>query len=280
MVEYVCKECGKIFTHKANYTRHISRKFACRCINKCSMCNKQFRYRSNLHRHEKKCRTDIINNTINSVTHNNNTIHNNNSLVSVNKVKVIKFGDENLSYISDDIYKQILSRGIRAIEEFIGHSHFDEQHPENHNLYIANLRDDYLMLYDGDKWTINRRDDSLEDIIYAKSDFLCRKFMELVDTMDPKDAYKFKKYMEVMDDEKTISRIKEDLSINLYNNRKLPMNARQQMELEEQMMLEQYAKLNIDGSIKGINGITDLLKEFPQCKINAMLKIANSLKNM
>lgn len=281
MVEYICAECGKAFTHKANYTRHIKRKFACGHDNNCTICNKQFKHRSNLHRHEKKCRTKIISNTINSVTNtnSNNTINNNNSLLNVNKVKVVKFGSENISYISDDIYKQILSRGIRAIEEFIGHSHFDGNHPENHNLYISNIRDDYLMLYDGDKWTINRRDDSLEDIIYAKSDFLCKKFMELINTMDPKDVWKFKKYMEIMDDEETMTRIKKDLAIKLYNNRKLPMNIRKQMELEEYMMLEKYAKLNVDCSIKGIDGINDLLKEFPKQKIDVVLKITDFLKN-
>jgi len=194
---------------------------------------------------------------------------NNINNMKVDNVKVVKFGNENLSYISDDLYKHILGRGVGAIEEFIGHSHFNKKHPENHNLYIANMRDEYLVLYDGDKWTINRRDEKLDDIIYAKSDFLCRKFAELEASMNQRDVYKFKKYLEIKDDACTIDRIKGDLKIRLYNERSLALKIRRVMELEDTILLKKCADLNIDKlllNVKNIDALIEYLKSDQQTK--------------
>ena len=98
-------------------------------------------------------------------------------------VKLVKFGNENLSYISDDLFKSILGRGFMAIEELVDHSHFHPDHPENHNIYIANIQTDYVVIYNGVKWTINKKEDVVEDIIYAKSDFFCVKFKEHLNQM-------------------------------------------------------------------------------------------------
>jgi hypothetical protein len=49
-------------------------------------------------------------------------------------VKVVKFGEENLSYISDDTFKKIIGRGFKSLEEFMNHVHFNKDHPENHNI--------------------------------------------------------------------------------------------------------------------------------------------------
>jgi hypothetical protein len=259
IMTHICGKCCKKFILKADYTRHINRKYSCdRPSTKCEFCDKELAHKSSLYRHEKTCKakaqplTITNNNLINTVNNQTMNVDNLNN-VNVDNVKVVKFGNENLSYISDDLYRHILGRGIKAIEEFIGHSHFNKKHPENHNLYIANIRDEYLVLYDGDKWTINRRDEKLEDIIYAKSDFLCRKFEELESTMNPKDAYKFKKYLEVKDEAYTLNRIKGDLKIRLYNERSMPLKIRRLMELEETILLRRCAELNADNNLKGMN---------------------------
>ena len=258
-----CDKCGKEFILKADLTRHVNRKYP--CINpstKCKFCNRDLSHKSSLYRHEKLCKLKANATTINKMVNNINNM-------KVDNVKVVKFGNENLSYISDDLYKHILGRGIGAIEEFIGHSHFNKKHPENHNLYIANMRDDYLVLYDGDKWTINRRDAKLDDIIYAKSDFLCRKFAELEASMNPRDVYKFKKYLEIKDDARTINRIKDDLSLRLYNERSLASKIRRVMELEETILLKKCAELNIDKlllNVKNIDALIEYLKSDQQTK--------------
>ena len=42
--------------------------------------------------------------------------------------------------------------------------HFDPKKPENHNIYISNLKNGYIMVYDDGKWdTKNREEVILND---------------------------------------------------------------------------------------------------------------------
>ena len=52
-----------------------------------------------------------------------------------------------------------------CIPHLIEKIHFDPKKPENHNIYISNLKNNYTMVYDGDKWTIRDRDDSIQNLM-------------------------------------------------------------------------------------------------------------------
>lgn len=214
-------------------------------------------------------RTRNTQTTVNAQTYNNLN-------VGVDTVKVVKFGNENLSYISDDLYKQILGRGLRSVEEFIEHSHFNRRHPENHNIYIANIKDEYIVLYDGDKWAITKRDEKLEDIIYAKSDFLCEKFKQLSREMNIRDAKKFENFIRLRDDAKTMSRIKNDLTLQLYNNRKLPVKMRKEMDMQESIL----SKYTFDVSLKDVDlpKLNKLISDIPKEGIAEVTKLIASYK--
>jgi hypothetical protein len=247
MVEYICENCGKSFPKKYPYDKHIGRKKSCskqigevkaEC-HTCKKCGKSYASYTTLYKHTKICNSNntiVDNRSINNI---NNQIHQNikkqNNLNVDGDVKVVKFGNENLSYISDDLYKQILGRGFKAVEEFIEHSHFNRRHPENHNIYIANLRDDLIIYYDGDKWLVAARDDLMEDIIYAKSDFLFNKFRQLKDYMKVCDVVKFTRFMDERGEIQTMERLKGEIKLQMYNNRDLPKGMRRKMEKLEKM---------------------------------------------
>jgi hypothetical protein len=282
MVEYTCYKCKKMFKKKYSYDKHIARKNPCdRQIgstldnnHECKICDKIFSSYSSLHKHTRKnCNTDEIKvfNNIQSID--NRTINNQNNHLSVDgDVKVVKFGSENLSYISDDLFKHILGRGFRSVSEFIEHSHFSRDHPENHNIYIANIRDEYIVLYDGGKWTINQRDDVMEDIIYAKSDFLFSKFKELQAGMTQIDIERFMKFMNERDNDGTMARLKEEVKLQLYNNRRLPQRIRRQMEAfelnrEKIMIAAVCGKDKLHKAMTMLGGIVDSKKLDQICEL-------------
>jgi len=202
------------------------------CNNICALCGTQFMVYHELYKHIKDniCiskdwkNKNVVHNVQQNVK-NSRTINTNHINVDGN-VRVVRFGNENLSYISDDLYKHILGKGLKAICEFTEHSHFDPKHPENHNIYITNLKSDHLVLYNGDKWTIAQRDEQLEDIIYAKSEFLYRKFKELSSTMDPRDVQQFQNFINCRDDEDIMNILKNELVLKLYENRMIPQMRR------------------------------------------------------
>jgi len=282
MVEYICYKCKKVFKKKYSYDKHVTRKNPCdRQIgstldnnHECKVCGKIFSSYSSLHKHRKKsCKSDdiMIVNNIQSID--NRTINNQNNHLSVDgDVKVVKFGNENLSYISDDLFKHILGRGFRSVGEFIEHSHFSREHPENHNIYIANIRDEYIVIYDGDKWTINQRDDIMEDIIYAKSDFLFSKFKELRAEMKQHDIERFVRFMNERDNDRTMDRLKEEVKLQLYNNRRLPQKIRRQMEAfelnrEKLLIAAACGRDKLNQAMVMLEGVVDVDKFDQMCKL-------------
>lgn len=282
MVKHLCSKCGKTFTRKSYLSKHLNRKFPCiQNVQQtsdlyCYICNKQFKHKSSLSRHISTCDGEciidkkFINNTYIDKRAINNT---NNNLNVDGDVKVVKFGNENLSYISDDLFKQILGRGFRAVGALIEHSHFNKKHSENHNIYIANIRDEYIVIYDGDKWTINRRDEMMEDIIYAKSDFLYKKFKELVSQMNQDDIDRFMRFMNHRDDDQTMNRLKDEITLQLYNNRKLPQYMRKKMDQFEREVLKQ---INISGGNK-IDKIMTVLNGLTDDKLAKMEQLLNNI---
>jgi hypothetical protein len=277
MVKHLCSKCGKTFIRKSYLLKHINRKFPCtkyvqESILNCQCCNKPFKHKSSLSRHINVCgNTDIVDNRSVNTYIDKRAINNNNLNVD-GDVKVVKFGNENLSYISDDLFKQILGRGFRAVSEFIEHSHFNKKHPENHNIYIANIRDEYIVIYDGDKWTINRRDEIMEDIIYAKSDLLYKKFKELVGQMNQSDIDRFMRFMHQRDDDQTMNRLKDEITLQLYNNRKLPQYMRKRMDKFEREVLKH---INISGDNK-IDKIMNMLNGLTDDKLTKMEQLLNN----
>ena len=284
MDKYVCELCNKKFLDKTKYTKHKNRKTTCNnqianVNNTCSKCKKNFKSYQTLYRHSKSCENieATVNNTLNQV--NNTTLNQQNIEKQLNldgDVKLVKFGNENLSYISDDLFKSILGRGFKSVEELVDHSHFHPDHPENHNIYIANIKNDYVVIYDGKKWNINKKEDVFEDIIYAKSDFLCMKFKELMSQMTETDIKKFTNFINQRDEDQTMNKIKGELKLQLYNNRQLPQKLRKQLENQER---EKQKRLGNKPrhNVKRLDKIMNMLENIDENGLDKMENLLNKV---
>ena len=83
------------------------------------------------------------------------------------------------------------------------------------------MRDNHVLIYDGNEWQLKERDDLLQDIVYNKTDMLNGKFDELVDQLDEFTINKFNRFLDKKDDDAIISSIKKDLKLMMYNKRKM-----------------------------------------------------------
>lgn len=117
-----------------------------------------------------KLRSDITNlkkksggNTTNirNMTNTMNTINNN----SVNiHLGVCPFGRENWDYLSTDVVLPIMKRVNECVPEMIKRLHFDEGHPENHNMFIPNKRINQIKVFDGTQWETKEKNVTLEEL--------------------------------------------------------------------------------------------------------------------
>ena len=241
---YKCEICNKVFQNNFTLNRHKKRKNPCssndKFINdnslKCQACKKEFSSKRTLINHVRNsCKMinaynpEIINNIVNNNTQNiNQNIVNN---VNMNQIKLIKFGEEDLSFIKDDVYTKILNAGFKSVPNLIEQIHFNPHNPDNQNIYISNMKNSFVLVYDGEKWEVKDRDDVIEELMYSKTDHLLEKFDDLIEELPDNAIKKFQRFIDKKDDDKVVEKIKKDIKMILYNNRQLPMNIRKEFDL-------------------------------------------------
>ena len=147
----------------------------------------------------------------------------------VNNIKLLAFGKEDIAHLADEVCKKILNKGFKSVPALVEHVHFDRNKPENHNIYISNMQNNYVLVYDGDDWKLKERDDILQQIIDYKTDILSDKFDELLNQLDDPTIRKFQRFLDHKDEDKIILGIKNDLKLLLYNNKKIPEKTRELM---------------------------------------------------
>ena len=141
----------------------------------CRYCNKEFSYFQNRWRHEKICKTknhEIIGKTNSQIIKTQNNIQNNNTnngTINNNTIILNNYGQENISYLKDQLMKDVLTELTKlnytnAIPKLTRHIHFNPYHKENNNLEINSIRSKTAKKYINGKWVHVKKDDMLKEI--------------------------------------------------------------------------------------------------------------------
>ena len=194
MSNFKCKKCEKTFSFNSHYKRHINNKKECISKHSCD-CGKTYSDKYTLKRHKTlSCSKNIpninyssndinvsetiSNDVINSHNTNNSNNINSNNTNNINIV-INKYGEEDLSHISDEDYIKIMDRGFNSVPELIKYIHFNYNKPENQNICIRNLRSGHVYVFNGAKWILSDRKEMIEKLIFTKSKILVTKHEEL-----------------------------------------------------------------------------------------------------
>lgn len=227
-ISTMCNYCGREFSRKDNLHRHITGYCKVKKTNDATMEEIMTMLIKLKESDEKKTKEieklkgeitkyqTIINNTQNNINKQNNITFN-----------IKAYGTEDTSRITVQEYKKILCRGMNSVPVFIEKLHFNKNVPENHNVYISNLRDEYVLMYDGKIWRLKDRVDALQQLYEDGSGILETKFEELLDLLDEPTIKMFKRFLKIKDDDdEKIRSIKKELKKVLYENRKMVMKTR------------------------------------------------------
>ena len=96
--------------------------------------------------------------------------------------------------------------------------HFNPTKPENMNIYISNMKDKYIMVYDGTNWNLANKREEI-DKIYEEKELLLEEWLQ--ENKDEELKEKFMKYINNLDDNEIINSIKEDIKLMMYNKKEM-----------------------------------------------------------
>ena len=229
------------------------------CNFKCKYCSKKYKHVQSLNKHLKKCKekeqdetvkqsmTELAillnekekqlkeeldkkdkqiceqNKHIEQLIKRAGIITNNNITNVQNNIKLLNYNDTDTSDLTENDYVKCLEHYNFCIPHLIRRIHFNPKKPENHNIYISNLKNSYVMIYTNNKWKVKNRDDTITELIDDKQVLLEQKIQEWVNNGNkyPRIMAKFSRYIEKRENNKVLNAIKEDIKLTLYNNRNM-----------------------------------------------------------
>ena len=154
----------------------------------------------------------VINGNINNGNINNGTINNN----TQNIIIVNNFGKEDISHIKDQGYKVIINRRYDGLLKLIETVHFNDNKPENFNVYLSSIRNEFANIYENNSWKLKDVDDVIEQLKDDKIAILDKKTEELNDTKlkDTYNTFKGRLYSNAVADKN----LSKNIKLAMYNN--------------------------------------------------------------
>ena len=216
-----CKYCDKVFNRVDNLTRHYG---TCKDKKRTDEANENMLELVNLlneqkleFKNELEKKNNQINELIKKAGINNSTITQN----IQNNIKLLAYDKTDLSDLTEKDFIRCFNHNNMCVPHLVKRIHFNPKKPENHNVFISNLKSGYIMIYDGKKWNTYNRDEIVDDIFDDKHDILEQKIEEWVNIGKdyPIIYHKFKRYLEKINNDTVFKKVKDELKLILYNNR-------------------------------------------------------------
>ena len=189
-----CNICGRNFSTRGNMLRHRNN---CKdnnnydgnmdyLIEKNTKLEHEVRTIKNMLKKEKS--KNIINNTTN--------IMQNNIQININD-----FGKEDISHISMEFVKDLIVKmNSYSIVKYIEKVHFSN--PMNMNILIPNSKDKFILLKNGDKWTMNDKNLVLNGMIVKNFDRINDAYEQMSGNLSGKIKKMYNHYADSFDTKK------------------------------------------------------------------------------
>lgn len=97
------------------------------------------------------------------------------------EVEIVAFGKENYNFLTTREIINVFNLGEYCIPGLISLIHFNDRKPEHHNMYLDNLKDKRIWIFDGKNWHREDRD-AIMDYVYDKADYFLIKKRIVLDS--------------------------------------------------------------------------------------------------
>ena len=224
-VQLSCKYCGKTYKHKSSVSKHI--KYSCikskdedfkelaRLLNlQQKKQEEQDKKHKQMEKQIKKLQEENKQLQIQKLT---NKLQINGGIHIQNNIQLLAYKDTDISHLTNKDYETCIKKVNFCVLKLIEKIHFNISKPENMNIYISNLKDRYLMVYEDGNWNIKNKSEL--DTLYKEKEMLLEEWLEEKNFPELKE--KFIKYLNNKENDETLNMIKEEIKIMMYNNKKV-----------------------------------------------------------
>jgi hypothetical protein len=136
----------------------------------------------------------------------------------VNNIQLLGYRQTDVSHLTEQDYRHCIKKVNHCVKSMIEKVHFNPSKPENMNIYISNLKEKYIMVYDGVNWNVANRKDEL-DRLYEEKEMMLEEWLD--SNPDEELKKKFMRYLENKDNDECLNRIKEEIKLMLYNKQNM-----------------------------------------------------------
>jgi hypothetical protein len=214
---FKCKYCEQGYRHKSSLSKHI--KYSC-TKNKdedltelVRLLNQQLEQQ----RQEFTKKIDAQSKQIEKLM-GKLEIHGSFNTTNIQNIQLLAYRSTDISHLTDQDYRSCLKKVNYCVKNMIEKVHFNTSKPENMNIYISNIKDKYIMVYDGSNWNLANKKDEI-DRLYEEKEMMLEEWLETNPEKELKD--KFMKYLNNKESDECLNRIKEEIKLMLYNNQKM-----------------------------------------------------------
>ena len=229
---YICKYCGKEYKHRPGLSRHI--KYSCQknededLKELVKLMNEQLNdinNKLNESNEENNKKDKMIKKLTTKLQINN---YNTNNVIVTN---ILNYKDTDISHLTAKDYERAIYQVNDAIPSIMKKIHFNPSKPENMNIYIPNIKDKYLLIFNENEWQIESRSTTVNNLIDDKYLILKEWYDEnlrdrdINENMD-QESYKFlkqnfEKFDANIENEEIKNTIREEIIMFLYNKRNM-----------------------------------------------------------
>ncbi len=234
---YSCENCHELFTMKSSLTKHKNR---CKNLPKdvdtnsfeylktiVDKLNKQIEEKDKQMQEKDKQINELIKKAGNTTTNTTNNIN-----------FILSYNNSSMDHISDSDMYACLRSCVLSVPNLVQKIHFDPNVPENHNIYINNIKTGYAMVYNGKQWELKDRNEMIENMIY-KYEFKLEDWCssEEIQAAYPNAIKHLKDYTKRRDknESEVMTNMKNEVKLILYNNKNLVINTKKNSKLQNKI---------------------------------------------
>ena len=214
---FICKYCDQEFAFKQSMYRHI--KYSCTKNNDEDL--KELVRLLNVQRSEFQEQLQSQSKQIDKLMGKLEINGSFNTTNIQNNIQLLAYKDTDITHLTEKDYSQCIKQVNYCVMKLIEKIHFNPNKPENMNIYISNMKDKYIMVYDGINWNLANRREEL-DKLYDEKEMILEEWLEENKDADIKD--KFVKYLNNKETDECINRIKDEIKMMMYNKKQLIEN--------------------------------------------------------